>query len=162
MNTRQDAYVGQRTMPSQDQLRWEMLFETAVTLAASRRLFATVSMLKRLLSWQHRQKDFGATNNKWHDAELLWLEGVALERARRRGRAKTIWLRLAKLYDRQVLPIPYGGDLFLTYPCQQCSTRTLGFADNWYSVALQLRSVSGVEALARSLENHARGTDSAD
>jgi hypothetical protein len=35
--------------------RWEILFDQAVTLADARRLSDTLSMLKRIRPWQHRQ-----------------------------------------------------------------------------------------------------------
>lgn len=79
--------------------RWETLFDQAVTLADARRLSDTLSMLKRIRSWQHRQKRYGRENHDWHDAEVLWLQGVVLERARQPSKADPVWLRLAQVYQ---------------------------------------------------------------
>jgi len=67
--------------------RWETLFDEAVTLASRRRLSSSLSMIKRIRSWQHRQS---FENHSWHNAELLWLQGLVLERARQRTKARSV------------------------------------------------------------------------
>lgn len=134
--------------------RWEAMFDDAVASAASRKLGSTVSMIRRIRRWQRHQYIHGPANHAWHLAELLWLEGVVLERARHFQRANTVWLKLADLY--QVEAARWGDRWFLPW-CRECASRQLGFAPNWYSVALQLREVSGSEALAALLQRHARG-----
>jgi hypothetical protein len=65
--------------------RWETLFEQAVTLAQDGCISETLSMLKRIRSWQHRQSRNRKENHDWHNAEVLWLQGVVLERAGQRS-----------------------------------------------------------------------------
>ena len=140
-------------MPSKNNgPQWEAMFDEAVALAATRHLGSTLSKIKRIRSWQRRQ--YGAANTLWHKAELFWLEGLILERARHVRRAEAIWTRLAELYLAETKT--WGDKWFLPW-CTPCASRSLGFAPNWYSVALQLRSVSGgVEDLRASLQRHAR------
>jgi hypothetical protein len=42
-----------------------------VALAGERRRADTLSMLKRIRTWQHRQSRYGKENHDWHDAELF-------------------------------------------------------------------------------------------
>ena len=78
--------------------RWEALFDQAVTLAQDGCTADTLSMLKRIRSWQRRQSRDGKENHDWHDAELLWLQGVVLERAGQPSDAAAVWVRLARVY----------------------------------------------------------------
>ena len=136
--------------------RWETLFDQAVSLADARRLSDTLSMLKRIRSWQHRQKRYGRDNHDWHDAELLWLQGVVLERARQPLRAGSVWLRLARAYQG----ISSHGESAFLPRCAHCAERVLGFAPSWFSVATQLRERAGdIPAIAASLRKLALGLD---
>ena len=103
--------------------RWETLFDQAVTLAEARRLSDTLSILKRIRSWQHRQKRYGKENHDWHDAQLLWLQGVVLERARQPSKADSVWLRLARVYK----DIARLGESAFLPRCARCAERVLGF-----------------------------------
>jgi tetratricopeptide (TPR) repeat protein len=136
--------------------RWETLFDQAVTLADARRLSDTLSMLKRIRSWQHRQTRYGRENHDWHDAELLWLQGVVLERARQPSKADPVWLRLAQVYQ----VIARSGESAFLPRCARCAERVLGFAPSWFSVATQLRDRAGdVPAIAASFRRLAHATD---
>jgi tetratricopeptide (TPR) repeat protein len=118
--------------------RWEALFDQAVAFAADRRVSDTLSMLKRIRSWQHRQSRYGYENHDWHDAELLWLQGVVLEHAGQSSKADPVWLRLARLYKS----IARGGESSFLPRCARCAERELGFAPRWFSVATRLRHLA--------------------
>jgi tetratricopeptide (TPR) repeat protein len=136
--------------------RWETLFDQAVTLAAARRLSDTLSMLKRIRSWQHRQNRYGKENHDWHDAELLWLQGVVLERARQPSKADPVWLRLARVYK----DIARLGESAFLPRCTRCAERVLGFAPSWFSVATQLRDrAADVSATSASFRQLGLGSD---
>ncbi len=136
--------------------RWETLFDQAVALAGDKRFSDTLSMLKRIRSWQHRQKRYGKENHDWHDAEILWLEGVVLERAGQPLTADPIWLRLARAYKE----LARRGESSFLPRCARCAERVLQFAPNWFSVATQLRDRAGdVAASAAAFRNLALGTD---
>lgn len=135
--------------------RWETLFDEAVALASNRRLSDTLSMLTRIRSWQHRQTRNGTQNHDWHDAELLWLQGVILERARQGAKAADVWQRLARLFK----VIARRESSFLPQ-CARCAERVLEFAPSWSSVATQLRERAGdVPAIAAAFRKLALGTD---
>jgi tetratricopeptide (TPR) repeat protein len=113
-------------------------------------------MLKRIRSWQHRQKRYGKENHDWHDAELLWLQGVVLERARQPSKADSIWLRLARVYK----DIARLGESAFLPRCARCAERVLGFAPSWFSVATQLRDrAADVSVTAASFRQLALGSD---
>jgi tetratricopeptide (TPR) repeat protein len=132
--------------------RWEMLFDKAVVLASQRRLSDTLSMLKRIRSWQHRQSRHSTQNHDWHDAELLWLQGVVLERAGQTAKASEVWQRLGRLFE----VIARRGESSFLPQCARCAERLLGFAPSWFSVATQLRDVAGgVPAIADAFREHA-------
>jgi tetratricopeptide (TPR) repeat protein len=136
--------------------RWETLFDQAVTLADARRLSDTLSMLKRIRAWQHRQSRYGKENHDWHDAELLWLQGVVLERARQPTKADPVWLRLARVYE----VIARGGESAFLPRCARCAERVLGFAPSWFSVATRLRDrAADVAATTASFRQLALGSD---
>jgi hypothetical protein len=131
--------------------RWEELFDKAVELAANRRLSATLSLIKRIRAWQHRQPRHGNENHSWHDAELSWLQGVVLERARQRTRASRIWHRLGRFLETELK----SEDWFLP-KCGRCAERSLGFAPNWFSVASALRTHTGdLQPLPEALSERA-------
>src|SRR5687767_8596422 len=133
-----------------------MLFDQAVALAEARRLSDTLSMLKRIRSWQHRQSRYGKENHDWHDAELLWLQGVVLERARQPSRADRVWLRLARVYKE----IARLGESSFLPRCARCAERVPGFALSWFSVATQLRDrAADVSATAVAFRKLALGSD---
>jgi hypothetical protein len=113
-------------------------------------------MLKRIRSWQHRQSRYGKENHDWHDAELLWLQGVVLERARQPSKADPVWLRMARVY-RDITRL--GESAFLPR-CSRCAERVLGFAPSWFSVATRLRDrAADVAATAASFRQLALGSD---
>ena len=120
--------------------KWEEMFDEAVALASARQLAATLSKIKRIRSWQ-RQTDHGAANNSWHDAELLYLEALALDRARQTQKAQPVWTKLTKLYLKEKRQ--RGDDWFLPF-CKRCASRTLGFAPSWYVIACEVRSERNV------------------
>jgi tetratricopeptide (TPR) repeat protein len=131
------------------------LFDEAVAFAAERRLSDTLRMLKRIGSWQHRQSRHGSQNHDWHDAELLWLQGVVLERSRHAAKAADVWRRLAPLFKQ----IARRESSFLPQ-CARCAERVLEFAPSWYGVATQLRHVAGdVSATAAAFREHALSKD---
>jgi tetratricopeptide (TPR) repeat protein len=135
--------------------RWETLFDEAVALASNRHLSDTLSMLTRIRSWQHRQTRNGTQNHDWHDAELLWLQGVVLERARQGAKAAGVWQRLARRFK----VIARRESSFLPQ-CARCAERVLEFAPSWFSVATQLRERAGdVPAIAASFRKLALGAD---
>lgn len=115
--------------------RWETLFDQAVTLAQDGCTSETLSMLKRIRSWQHRQGRYGKENHDWHDAELLWLQGVILEHAGQSSDAAVVWRRLARVYK----DIARLGESSFLPRCARCAERVLQFAPNWFTVATQLR-----------------------
>ena len=136
--------------------RWETLFDQAVTLAQDGSISETLSMLKRIRSWQHRQSRYGKENHDWHDAELLWLQGVVLERAGQRSDADATWRRLARVY-KEILRL--GESSFLP-KCARCAERVLQFAPSWFSVATQLRRPGrDQEANVAAFRKIALGTD---
>jgi hypothetical protein len=135
--------------------RWETLFDEVAAVAASRRLSAPLSLIKRLRAWQHRQTRHGNENHSWHDAELLWLQGVALERARQRSKARVVWHRLARVFQTELR----HEDWFLPR-CPRCAERTLGFAPNWFTVASQLRARRNSSDVAQLLSECASGVRS--
>ena len=91
-------------------------------------------MLKRIRSWQHRQSRYGKENHDWHDAELLWLQGVVLERGRQPSKAESLWLRLARVYKGIAR---LGESAFL--PCALASGNRLRARD----LALRTITISG-------------------
>lgn len=138
--------------------RWHELFEAAVESVSSRRLSEAVSRLDRVGSWQRRQTRHGTENHFWHDAEVLWLRGVALERARRRALARATWTRLARLYAKSVRrPI----SSFEPY-CLCCGERELSFSPNWAAAARMLREVTDRDerAIAAALSSYAQPSSS--
>jgi hypothetical protein len=139
--------------------RWEELFDELVVIAASRRLSLTLNLIKRLRAWQHRQPEHGNENHRWHDAELWWIQGVVLERARQRSRAKVVWRRLST-----VLETDLKGEHWFLPTCPRCAERVLGFAPNWFTVASELRLTgSGSKSVPQLLSERAlssvRATD---
>jgi hypothetical protein len=113
-------------------------------------------MLKRIRSWQHRQSRYGKENHDWHDAEILWLHGVVLERARQPSKADPVWLRLARVYK----DIARLGESAFLPRCARCAERVLGFAPSWFSVATQLRErAADVSATAAYFRQLALGSD---
>jgi hypothetical protein len=104
--------------------RWEALFDQAVTLAGEKRLSDTLGMLKRIRSWQHRQSRHGKENHDWHDAELLWLQGIVLERAGQPS--EVIWRRLAGVYKE----LARRGESSFLPLCARCAERVFPFAPN--------------------------------
>ena len=139
--------------------RWETLFDQAVALADAGRLSDTLSMLKRIRSWQHRHSRYGKENHDWHDAELLWLQGVVLERARQPSKADPVWLRLARVYK----DIARHGESAFLPRCGRCAERVLGFAPSWFSVATQFRDrAADVAVIAASFRQLALGSDDGD
>jgi len=136
--------------------RWEALFDQAVTLAGEKRLSDTLGMLKRIRSWQHRQSRHGKENHDWHDAELLWLQGIVLERAGQPS--EVIWRRLAGVYKE----LARRGESSFLPLCARCAERVFPFAPNWFSVATQLRDAAGdVAASAAAFRRLALGSDDA-
>ena len=119
--------------------RWETLFDQAVGLAQDGCTSETLSILKRIRSWQHRQSRHGKENHNWHDAELLWLQGVILERAGQSSDAAVVWGRLARVYKE----IARLGDSSFLPRCARCAERVLQFAPSWFAVAAQLRDRAG-------------------
>jgi tetratricopeptide (TPR) repeat protein len=133
--------------------RWEGLLDDASAAAAGSRLSDALVQLRRLRAWQRRRNRGGLTNHEWHDAELLWLEGVVLEHAHDSAGAAAVWLRLARLFttiaphERYFLP-----------KCSYCAERELGFAPNWFSVATQLRDrAQDLAATIALFRQHALG-----
>lgn len=121
--------------------KWEQSLDEAVELIEGRRLSQALRALARLRTWQHRGGS-GNANSAWHDAEILWLEGVALERARRGVQARLRWHKLAQLTIRE------SSKSWWLHPfCMTCATRQLPFADNWFSIAKQISPISKDEAL---------------
>ena len=135
--------------------RWETPFDEAVALASQQRFSDTLSMLTRIRSWQHRQTRNGTQNHDWHDAELLWLQGVVLERSRQEAKAADVWQRLARLFK----VIAQRESSFLPQ-CARCAERVLEFAPSWSTVATQLREHAGdVPAIVASFRKLAVGVD---
>ncbi len=131
--------------------RWEERFDDAVRLVRERRLGEALDAIDGLRIWQHRGRyDHG--DHSWHDAELLWLRGLALERARRGRKALDAWGRLADLLIKErrngpwILPI-----------CSVCASRQLGIGDNWHSVAKVVHPTTGDRAfIIAYLQSRAR------
>ena len=135
-----------------DGTRWEREFDEVIRVAEGRRLRESLERIHRLRSWQRRQAEHGVENHPWHDAELLWLEGVILERARRSREAAPVWTRLARLLET-------AGALEDWYlpRCHTCARRELPFAPSWLTTARQLRAERGDRVrLAASLSRVAR------
>lgn len=124
---------------NQQQTRWHVLFDEAVVLVGQRRLSDALAQLQRVRRWQRHQSQYGSENHAWHEAEVLWLSGVALERARQRKRAEVVWRRLARVYRRLE---ERGASSFLP-ECFACSRRELGFIPNWLSTARILKDQPG-------------------
>jgi hypothetical protein len=125
------SWLRQRTRAEE---RWEEEFDGAVAATAARRLRDAMSRIHRLRAWQHRQTEYGPTNHSWHDAELAWLEGVLLFRARRTKESAHAWARLAAVFKRA------GGlEGFYLPQCARCAARVLPFAPSFLSVARALR-----------------------
>jgi hypothetical protein len=137
-----------------DGTRWEREFDEVIRAAGRRRLRESLERINRLRSWQRRQAEHGVENHSWHDAELLWLEGVILERARRRREAARVWTRLAALLERAGA----SEDWFLPR-CHSCARRELPFALSWLMAARLLRRERGDSLkLAGSLRRAARSS----
>ena len=113
---------------------WDAEFEKVVGHVAARRLGDALNRIRRMRDWQRRQTRNSAQNHSWHDAELLWLEGVALERARRRVQATAVWTHLANLFRHE----GWRESWYLP-PCPTCALRELGFAPSWLEAARTLR-----------------------
>jgi hypothetical protein len=138
-------------MPSKNNgPQWEAMFDQAVVMAAGRELANTLSKIRRIRAWQRRQPPHSAANNSWHDAELLYLEALVLERARHLQKARVVRVKLAGLF---VTNSRLWGDKWFLPWCRPCASRSLGFAPNWYSVALELRSESRPEAVEAALHH---------
>jgi len=104
-----------------------------VQLAATGELAETINRIDALRRWQHRQPLHGAENRSWHDAELLWLRGVLLERAGQHAGATGTWQQLAKLLHKE------RDRLWSWLPdCPRCAERDFGFAMNWFHSSSQL------------------------
>lgn len=120
--------------PDRRTTRWESSFDQAVETASQRKLAKTLSLLSRVRSWQRRQTEHSLENHDWHSAELLWLEGVVLERARRRAQAGQVWVRLARLFEHRFR----RNKTWMLPLCERCAERSLGFAPNWFAAAQRL------------------------
>jgi hypothetical protein len=116
--------------------RWDDLFDRAVESASRRRLAETLTLVNQARSWQRRQSP--EINTNWHRAELLWLEGVILERARRRTQAARVWTKLATFFERHFRRTEF----WMLPTCRRCAGRKLDFAPNWFTAAHRLRAVS--------------------
>jgi hypothetical protein len=114
--------------------RWELECDAAVASANRRRLSETLGRIHRLRSWQRRQTKFSRDNHEWHEAELLWLEGVVLERARRYQQARIVWGKLAEICRRN-----RGKEAWFLPHCPACAARKLGFAISWLDAARIVR-----------------------
>src|SRR5262245_45015130 len=97
-----------------DATRWEREFDAALASASRRHLADSLGRSRRLRAWQRRQPENGLENHSWHEAELLWLEGIVLERAGQSRGAAQAWARLADLYCRSV------GEAWLLPRCHTC------------------------------------------
>jgi hypothetical protein len=122
--------------------RWEAEFDQAVSRAASRQLTETLGRIHRLRSWQRRQTRFSRENHEWHEAELLWLEGVVLERARRHRQATSVWATLGAICHTN-----RSSEAWFLPNCPACAARKLGFALSWLDAALIVRGYNQGEAL---------------
>lgn len=116
--------------------RWEQEFDIAVRSAAALRLRESREHIHRLRAWQRRRTRHGRENHAWHEAELLWLEGVILERARRTQQASVVWRRLAGIFAEH----RHLEGWFLP-GCPTCASRQVPFTVSWLSVARSLRSL---------------------
>ena len=114
--------------------RWEERMDKVVQHAATGDWVETITLIDALRAWQHRQTRDGGENDSWHDAELLWLRGVVLERAGQYGRATDTWNRLAQLLQKE----RESGFWWLP-KCPRCADRQLAFAANWFTVCSRLR-----------------------
>ncbi len=121
---------------------WERRYDEAATLVASRRLSKALAALHKLHTWQ-RRGGYDSANYVWHDAEIFWLQGVALERARRRVAARAIWRRLAILVAREQARYGWRGLPF----CRVCVERNLPFAPSWHTVSKDVTLLLGDEAV---------------
>jgi hypothetical protein len=139
-----------------DGARWEREFDEVVRVAGRRRLRESLERIHRLRSWQRRQAEHGVENHSWHDAELLWLEGVVLERARRTRRAALVWARLATLLEDAG-----ASEAWYLPRCHTCARRELTFAPSWLTTARRLRAERGDQAtLVASLSRATRSRSS--
>ncbi len=126
---------------------WERRYDEAAELVSRRRLSDGLDALHKLQTWQRRVNNFGV-NHSWHDAEILWLEGVALERARRRRSAQLVWQKLAALTCRWALHEPRARAIFYDFPqCERCAERALPFAPSWRTVVRELTPLLTQESL---------------
>jgi len=134
--------------------RWHELFDAAVESVSRRRLSEALARLDRVGTWQRHQTRYGTENHVWHDAEVLWLRGVALERARKRTLARATWTKLARIYTKAA-----GRPLESFEPfCLCCGERELTFSPNWLSASRMLREVAaqGETAVSIALAEYAR------
>jgi hypothetical protein len=136
--------------------QWEAMFDQAAAMAADRHLAGTLSKIKRIRGWQHRQPPHSAANNSWHHAELLYLEALVLERARHFQKAKAVRTKLAELFLKESRL--WGDKWFLPW-CRPCASRSLGFAPNWYSVAVEMRTDARAEGMEAALQASAASAD---
>ena len=138
--------------------RWHELFEAAVESVSSRRLSEALSRLDRVGSWQRRQTRNGTENHSWHDAEVLWLRGVALERARRRALARATWARLASAYAKSLKRTISSFEPY----CLRCGERELSFSPTWAAAARMLRELTDRDerAIAAALASYAQSSSS--
>jgi hypothetical protein len=124
---------------------WESRFDDAVRLVSERQLSAALQAVKKLRTWQGRG-GWSNADHPWHRAELLWLEGVALERASRSRQAEATWQTLLELVRRERAS-PSG----LLRRCATCASRRLPFAKSWYETARDLEYVVDDEVAAFAL-----------
>lgn len=133
--------------------RWETLLDNAAAAAAEGRLPDALAKVKRLRAWQRRQNRGGLANHQWHDAELLWLEGVLLEHVGEPTRADAVWRRLARLFTN-IAP----RDFYFLPKCVYCAEREIGIAPNWFAVARSLREgADDIAATVAQFRRHALG-----
>jgi hypothetical protein len=123
---------------------WEAEFDGLVELGRDRRLEAALSGIRRLRGWQRRHVRYGGMD--WHEAELLWLEGVILTRSRRTKFAEAVWTQLARLFEQN------RSEAWLLPACTRCRERRLPFAPSWFETAVRLKVCPSPALAARLAE----------
>jgi len=135
--------------------RWDGVFDEAVESVRRRDLGRAVSTIHRLRRWQHRQANYGLVNIVWHDAELSWLEGLALTRARRFKDADAVWARLTQTILRD--GYSFSQSMLQVLPCDVCAQRRFDFGPTWDHVAVAIAELPrDSEVLKTALAAHAR------
>ena len=133
---------------------WERHFESAVDLAVHGKTTASLAKVARLRRWQRRQPLNGLDNHSWHDAELLWLEGVLLERSRQARKARLVWTRVARLLAAAIR----AGETWFLPRCETCARRPAVLAPQWLGTARRLKRLRGADEtiLVEALVTEAR------